>query len=111
MAQHDLVRSCVVPPPQIRDLRELTRQHTHLARDRARVINRLEKLIEKTEPKIISITSGTLGTSTRAMLEAIVAAERDPIILAEMTKAGYGQRSRSCGRRGRSPGSATRRRS
>ncbi|ANZ42554.1 hypothetical protein BBK82_07320 [Lentzea guizhouensis] len=86
LAQHDLVRSCFVPPPPIRDLRELTRQHTHLVRDRARVINRLEKLIEETGLKISSVTSNTLGASTRAMLEAIVAGERDPVTLAEMAK-------------------------
>lgn len=86
LVQHDLVRSCFVPPPQIRDLRELTRQHTHLTRDRARVINRLEKLIEETGLKISSVTSNTLGASTRAMLEAIVAGERDPAVLAEMAK-------------------------
>jgi transposase len=86
LVQHDLVRSCFVPPPRIRDLRELTRQHTHLTRDRARTINRLEKLIEETGLKISSVASNTLGASTRAMLEAIVAGERDPAVLAEMAK-------------------------
>lgn len=86
LVQHDLVRSCFVPPPLIRDLRELTRQHTHLARDRARAINRLEKLIEETGLKIASIASNTLGASTRAMLGAIVAGERDPATLAELAK-------------------------
>lgn len=86
LVQHDLVRCCFVPPPLVRDLRELTRQHTHLARDRARAINRLEKLIEETGLKISSVASNTLGASTRAMLEAIVAGERDPVTLAELAK-------------------------
>jgi transposase len=86
LVQHDLVRSCFVPPPAIRDIRELTRQRTHLVRDRARALNRLEKLLEETGLKITSVASHTLGVSTRQMLQAIVAGERDPATLADLAK-------------------------
>lgn len=86
LVQHDLVRSCFVPPPAIRDLRELTRQRAHLVRDKARALARLEKLLEETGLKISSVASHTLGVSTRAMLAAIVAGERDPGTLADLAK-------------------------
>ena len=84
LVQHDLVRSCFVPPEPIRGVRELTRQRAHLSRDRTRAVARLEKVLEETGLKISSVASNTLGASTRAMLQAIVAGERDPDVLADL---------------------------
>lgn len=84
LVQHDLVRSCFVPPEPIREIRELTRQRAHVTRDRTRVVTRLEKVLEETGLKISSVAANTLGVSTRAMLRAIVAGERDPDVLADL---------------------------
>lgn len=87
LLQHDLVASSFVPAAPARDLRELTRGRSHLKGDRTRALNRLEKQLEETGLKITSVTSTVLGVSTRAMLDAVVAGERDPQVLADLAKA------------------------
>lgn len=88
LAAHGLVRASFVPPPPIRELRDLTRTRTALTRDRARAreITRLEKLLEDAGIKISSVTSRTLTVSTREMIEALIAGQRDPEVLAQMAK-------------------------
>lgn len=46
LGAHGLVRGSFVPPEPIRQLRDLTRTQTTITRDRAREIQRLEKLLE-----------------------------------------------------------------
>lgn len=46
LAQHGLISPCFVPPPDIRRLRDLTRQRANLVRERVRVLNRIEKILE-----------------------------------------------------------------
>jgi transposase len=46
LAAHGLVRGSLVPPPPIRQLRDLTRTRTGWVRDRSREIARLERLLE-----------------------------------------------------------------
>ena len=87
LAAHGLVRPSFVPPAPIRQLRDLTRTRTELTRDRTRELNRLEGLLEDAGVKLSMVTSRTLGVSTRAMLEALIAGERDPEVLADLAKA------------------------
>lgn len=84
MVQHGLVRPSFVPPPPIRALRDLTRYRTAVVRERAREVQRLEKLLEDASIKLAAVASDLLGKSARAMLEALVAGERDPKVLAGM---------------------------
>lgn len=86
LAAHGLVRASFVPPPPIRELRDLTRARTAITRERAREEQRLEKLLEDAGIKLSSVTSKTLGVSTRAMLEALVAGQRDPSTLADLAQ-------------------------
>ena len=83
---HGLVRSSFVPPAPIRELRDLTRTRTALTRDRAREVQRLEKLLEDAGIKLSAVASDIVGVSGRAMLEALVAGQRDPLVLAELAK-------------------------
>jgi transposase len=46
LGAHGLVQASLVPPPPIRELRDLTRTRATIARDRAREVQRLEKLLE-----------------------------------------------------------------
>jgi transposase len=87
LAAHGLVRASLVPPPPIRRLRDLTRTRTHLTRDRTREIQRLEGLLEDAGVKISSVASTTLSASGRAMLEALIAGERDVEVLADLARA------------------------
>jgi transposase len=86
LVEHGLVRPSFVPPEPIRQLRDLTRYRTEVVRERTREAQRLEKLLEDAGIKLSSVVSNILGVSGRTMLEALIAGERDPHILAEMAK-------------------------
>jgi transposase len=83
---HGLLRGSFVPPPSVRELRELTRYRTSLVRDRARTINRLQKVLEAANIKLASVVSDIDGVSARLMLEGLVAGQRDTQQLARLAK-------------------------
>jgi transposase len=84
IAQHGLVSPSFVPPPAIRRLRDLTRQRTNLVRERARALNQLEKVLEDAGIKTSLVLAKTLSMSSRAMIEALIAGERDAATLANL---------------------------
>jgi transposase len=86
LGAHGLVRGSVVPPEPIRQLRDLARTRTTVVRERGREIQRLEKLLEDAGIKLSSVATDITGVSGRAMLEALVAGQRDPAELAELAK-------------------------
>lgn len=86
LGAHGLVRRSFVPPWEIRRLRDLTRQRTLLTGQRSREIQQLEKLIESTGIKYTSIATRTLGVSGRMFLEALIAGETNPTILADLAQ-------------------------
>lgn len=86
LGAHGLVAGSLVPPPPIRELRDLTRTRTAITRERAREYQRLEKVLEDAGLKLSAQTSSLTLVSVRRMLEALVAGERDPRVLAEMTR-------------------------
>jgi transposase len=87
LAQHGLVRPGFVPPPEIRRLRDLTRLRKAQINERARSIQRLEKVLQDAGIKLSSVASTTYSKSARAMLEALLAGVSDPEQLAELAKA------------------------
>ncbi|WP_007517014.1 IS110 family transposase [Pseudofrankia saprophytica] len=84
LVEHGLVRPSFVPPEPIRQLRDLTRYRTEIVRERTREAQRLEKLLEDAGVKLSLVVSDLLGVSARAMLEALIAGERDGQVLAEL---------------------------
>jgi len=84
LGAHALVRGSFVPPEPIRHLRDLTRTRTAVTRERGREVQRLEKLLEDAGIKLSSVASDITGVSGRAMLEALVAGQRDPEVLADL---------------------------
>jgi transposase len=76
-----------VPPREIRRLRDLTRYRTETVHDRTRDVNRLGTFLEDCGIKLSAVVSDITGASARAMLNALVAGERDPEVLAELAKA------------------------
>ncbi|MEV6945523.1 IS110 family transposase [Streptomyces sp. NPDC051172] len=84
LVEHGLVRPSFVPPRDIRQLRDLTRYRTETVRDRARDVNRLAMFLEDAGIKLSSVVSDITGRSARAMLDALVAGERDPRMLANL---------------------------
>lgn len=83
LGAHGLVRASFVPPEPIRELRDLTRARAVAVRDRAKQVQRLEKFLESSGIKLSSVATDLTGVSARAMLEALIAGERDPQVLAE----------------------------
>jgi transposase len=83
---HGLVRGSFIPPLPQRDLRDLTRQRTNLVRDRATVVNRLQKVLEWANIKLAAVATDVLGMSARAMLDAMVDGQSDVAVLAEMAQ-------------------------
>lgn len=81
---HGLVRPSFVPPAPIRRLRDLTRRRTLLLRDATREKQRLEKVLEDAGIKLGTVATDILGVSGRAMIQALIAGERDGQVLAEM---------------------------
>lgn len=86
LLQCGLLRGSFVPPPEIRQLRDLTRQRSQLVADRARVANRIQKVLEDANIKLASVASDVLGVSGRAMLEAMIRGQDDPELLADLAK-------------------------
>lgn len=86
LGAHGLVRGSLVPPEPVRNLRDLTRTRTRFIRERAREVQRLEKLLEDAGIKLSAVASDITGVSGRAMLEALIAGQDDPVVLADLAK-------------------------
>ncbi len=86
LLQHGLLKSSFIPPTAQRELRDLTRHRVSLVEDRARVVNRLQKVLEDTNVKLGDVATDILGKSARAMLEAMLAGQTDPAVLADLAR-------------------------
>jgi transposase len=86
VAAHGMVRPSFVPPPQIRQLRELTRYRKTQVDMRTQQIQRLEKVLQDASVKLSSVASGVWSKSAREIVEAMIKGERDPAVLAQMAK-------------------------
>jgi transposase len=81
---HGLVTSSFVPPEPIQELRDLTRTRKQLVRERARHVQRIQKMLESANVKLTEMISDVVGLSGRAMLEALIRGETDPVALAKL---------------------------
>jgi len=86
LGAHGLLRASFIPPEPVRHLRDLTRARSMAARDRVRIVQRLEKFLESSGVKLSAVATDLTGVSARAMLEALVTGERDPTVLADLAK-------------------------
>jgi transposase len=86
LTERGMLRPSFVPPAEIRNLRDYTRLRTDLVRERARYWQRLEKLLEDALIKVSAVASRLTTVSARAMIEALIAGERDPQVLAGLAR-------------------------
>jgi transposase len=86
LTEKGLLRPSFVPPAPIRQLRDYTRLRVDLTRERTRYWQRLEKLLEDALIKISAVASTLDTLSTRDMVEALIAGERDPRRLADLAR-------------------------
>ena len=75
LCSHGLLSPSFVPAPAIRQMQPLVRERTHLAHERATLINRLHRLLDEQGNKLGSIVSDLQGTSAREMLQRLAAGE------------------------------------
>jgi transposase len=83
---HGLLRASFVPKQEQRGLRELTRTRTTLVAERARLSNRIQKVLEDANVKLGSVASDVLGVSGRAMLREMIAGRDDAKTTAQLAK-------------------------
>jgi transposase len=86
VAERGMVRASFVPPAPIRLLRDVTRYRVDLVGERNREKNRVEKLLEDAQIKLSVVASDIFGVSGRAMMDALIAGQRDPQVLAQLAR-------------------------
>jgi len=86
LLQHGLLKASFVPPAPVREVRDLTRYRSSLIRERARTVNRLQKVLEDANIKLASVVSDIKGVSATAMLKGLMSGEADPEALAQLAK-------------------------
>lgn len=82
--QHGLLQGSYIPTPEIRQLRDLTRNRARVVQETGRISNRIQKVLEDANLKLSSVASDVLGVSGRKMLRQLVKGETDPARLAEL---------------------------
>lgn len=86
LLQCGLLRGSFVPPKPIRELRDLTRSRTTLEQQRTAVVNRLHKVLEDANIKLGTVATDITGVSGRAILQALIAGQSDPVALADLAR-------------------------
>jgi transposase len=86
LLRHGLLSASFIPPVGQRELRELTRFRSTFVKERATLVNRVQKVLESANIKLASVASDVVGVSGRAMLEAIIAGKATSEQMAELSK-------------------------
>ena len=86
LVRHGLVRASFVPPPAIRELRDLVRLRRSLSEGLTTERNRTLKLLETANIKLASVASEVFGVSGMAMLRALVENAATPEQMAELAR-------------------------
>lgn len=86
LLRHGLLQGSFIPNRDQRELRELIRYRRSLIDERAREVNRVQKVLEGANIKLSSVASDVLGKSGRAMIEAMIAGEENPELLSELAQ-------------------------
>ena len=84
LLRHGLLQGSFIPPRDQRELRELIRYRRSLIEERSREVNRIQKVLEGANIKLSSVVSDNLGKSARAIIEALIAGNVDPVALSEL---------------------------
>lgn len=84
--RHGLLRGRFIPAKPPRQWRELTRHRTTLVQDRARVITRVQAVLEDANSTRASVVTDIRGVSARALLAARMAGQRDVTALADLAR-------------------------
>lgn len=86
LLRHGLLKASFIPPLGQRELRELTRYRSTFVKEKATLVNRVQKVLESANIKLASVASNVVGASRRAMLAAIIEGKATPTEMAELSK-------------------------
>ena len=86
LLRHGLLKASFVPPLGQRELRELTRYRGTFVKERASLVNRLQKVLESANIKLASVATDITGVSGRAILQALLEGKSSPEQMAELAK-------------------------
>lgn len=86
LLRHGLLKGSYIPDRKQRELRELVRYRKSLIGERAREVNRLQKVLEGCNIKLSSVATDITGVSAKAMLKAIIDEAADPVVIAKLAK-------------------------
>lgn len=86
LAEKSMVSPSFVPAEPMRRVRDLARARYDLVGDRTRVKQRLEKLLEDALIKLSVVLTDIHGVTGRAIMEALIAGTRDPVVLAGLAR-------------------------
>jgi transposase len=86
LVRHGLIKPSFVPPPAIRELRDLVRLRRSLAEARTTERNRTLKLLETATIKLASVAADVFGASGMAMLKALAENKTAPAEMAELAR-------------------------
>src|SRR3954451_18033074 len=81
-----MLRPSFVPPPAIRQLRDLTRYRVDLLAERTAEKQRVEKLLEDALIKVSVVVNDLFGGSGRAIMAVWIAGEGYPAVLADLAR-------------------------
>ena len=86
LLRHGLLKASFIPPLGQRELRELTRYRTTFVKEKATLVNRVQKVLESANIKLASVASNVVGVSGRAILAALIEGKATPSQMAELSK-------------------------
>jgi len=86
LLRHGLLKASFIPNRNQRELRELVRYRRSIIEERARQLNRIQKVLEGANIKLGSVVSDIKGVSSLDMLRAISHGEDDPEKLANFAR-------------------------
>ncbi len=84
LLRHGLLKASFVPDRRQRELRELVRYRKTLVEEHARMVTRIQKVLEGANIKLSSVASNVVGKSGKAMLEQLAAGNEDAEAMAEL---------------------------
>ena len=79
---YGLVRGSFIPDEQTRQLRTYMRLREKLIQDRGRYVHRMQKAMVEMNLMLVNVVDDVTGKTGMAIIEAILAGERDPKVLA-----------------------------
>src|SRR5271155_4257974 len=86
LVRHGLIAKSFVPPPPLRELRDLLRYRRKLVESQAAERNRLLKLLETANIKLASVASDVFGVSGQAMLKALIEGSASAEAMADLAR-------------------------